>query len=197
MKKAILGTVLLGATLWTAPPAVAKNETIIEFQANALAASGAPQPRGGKRSGIINIRITRWSTDEERAELLEAAGQVDGSKQTERVMSRALRKQDRTGTIWAQGQRGYPLRFAREIAGEGGKRTIVVATDRPITFSEIQVGSNARAFDVTVIQLVVDEENNGDGVGMVGAEIIEKDGVVSASSFTSQPVRLGNVRAVN
>ena len=88
-------------------------------------------------SSTIQITIDRWSTDEERQQLIDALVE-EGSEELLKV----LQKQEETGFIRGQGAAArlnpFPstrLRYARDMEVDG-KRIIRLATDRPIGFRE-------------------------------------------------------------
>ena len=55
------------------------------------------------------------------------------------------------------------LRYAREFKGEVGKRSIVMALDRPISMWEAAQNPRWRDYDMTLIVLDVDAEGKGEG----------------------------------
>lgn len=161
-----------------------------DFRATAQAIGTGPS---GQTSIIISI--TRWSTDEERNALATVLAD-EGSNE----LAKALNKQDETGFIrFPQLRSQYPsvrLRYAREVPNGDG-RTIILATDRPIGWAEAIVRPQRTANNlVTLIQLNVDAEGNGEGVMAVGVELIidQETNTLSISSVSSQPIRLVNVR---
>ena len=80
-----------------------------------------------------------------------------------------------------------------------GKREIVLATDRPVTFTEVYSGSAVRDFDITLIVLKFDSgSSKGEGIASVGTEIKWNDATdqLEITNFSSQPVRLGDVRPI-
>ncbi len=82
------------------------------------------------RNFSLDIWIDRWTTDAEREELLKTLVEKGPDD-----AFRLLRKQDGTGRIATPARVGETLRYARQFRG-GGKRHIVLATDRPIYFRE-------------------------------------------------------------
>jgi hypothetical protein len=80
-----------------------------------------------------------------------------------------------------------------------GKYRIILATDRPVAFAEAWNSSMAGEFDVSVIQLTVDAEGNGEGTLSLGTEVrwnseTEK---LEVTNLSSQPIRFGDVRRTN
>jgi competence protein ComGC len=168
-------------------PAVAKKMEIIEsYDANALVETvGA--------GSMATINIYRWSSDAERDELL---GVIKSAKSGDRDVAKALRGQEKAGYAFMAGKQGYPLRYAREFKKADGKRQLILATDRPVSFQEGYTDSMAGDFDVTIIILNVDENGKGDGILSVGTEVKwdDKTNKIEPTNMSSQPVKLTNVR---
>ena len=131
---------------------------------NAVAANiGALGPRGQTR---VDIRITRWSTDEERATLLEALKDT-----ASRSVPDALRAQDAVGRFRQIQGLGHDLRYSRMIPGEDGGMQIILATDRPIAFGEAARNTRSMDNNVSLIVMTLDAEGNGEGQLLLGAEM--------------------------
>jgi hypothetical protein len=92
---------------------------------------------------------------------------------------------------------GWRLRYAMIYSDGKGGRIIRLATDRPISFGEAVQRRNATwDFNVSLIELTVDEEGNGEGTLMAGVEFSydQTNDTFGLKSLSSQPVRLNNVR---
>lgn len=173
--------------------AQAKKEAIEKFQANAMAVDGP----GGTRSAVLYLNIYEWSSDEDREEILDAIKEATANKRAYRAVPDALRKLGKAGYMFLAGGQGWPIRYARETVSDG-KRQIILAADRPVTFSEVYAGSAVRDFDITLIVLKFEDSSQGEGVASVGTEVTwnEAMGQIEITNFSSQPVRLGDVRQV-
>lgn len=169
--------------------ASAKKQTIESYTANAIVMDGSP---GGK-TAIVTVNIYRWTTPEEEQELVDAVKEATEAGPRARVLPNALRKQKKTGFVFLAGETGYPLRYAEQNDTPNG-RQIVVATERPMTFSEVYAGSQVRDFDITVIVLYVDK---GEGIASVGTEIVwnSAEDQMEITNVSSQPVKLTGIRA--
>lgn len=183
--------VLTLALMLVALPAAAKDKPkIIEsYKANAIVQTG-----GGS---MAEIHIYRWSSDDERNEILEAIKKATAEQRpNDRDVAKALRGQRKTGYAFMAGRQGYPLRYARAFKMDGGKRQIIMATDRPVSFQEVYQQSQAGDFDVTMILLNLDADGKGDGLLSVGTEVTwnESTGKLEVTNASSQPIRLGDVR---
>ena len=173
-------------------PIQARKEPIEKYQANALATAGPT----GSRSSTLNINIYEWSDEEDQEIVLDAIKAATENRRAYRAVPDSLRKLGKAGYMFLAGGRGWPIRWARAFAVEGG-REILLATDRPVTFSEIYSGSAVRDFDITLIVLKFEAgATEGEGIVSVGTEIVwnEARSALEIKNFSSQPVKLGNVR---
>ncbi|MGB3563294.1 MAG: hypothetical protein WBH85_00105 [Thermoanaerobaculia bacterium] len=185
-----VGIALILALALGAMPALAQ-KSIEKYKANALV-----QTAGA--GSMAEINIYRWSSDAERDEILQVIKNATDSKRRNRDVSTALRGQEKAGYAFLAGERGYPLRYAREFKTDEG-RQIILATDRPVSFGEVYSQGQLGDFDTTIIVLKLDDDGKGEGIVSVGTEVIwnEKTGQIEVTNVTSQPVKLGNVRRVD
>ena len=79
-------------------------------------------------AGRVLIRVTRWSTPDERKRLIEAI-----TKEGSESLLDELQDMRSVGTIRTPDTLAYDLRFASQRPAEDGGRHIVLATDRPMT----------------------------------------------------------------
>jgi len=187
MKNALL----IVAMVLVALPVVAKEKIpiIAKYKANAMAQGG---PTG---TTMVELQIYRWSSDEERGEILEVIKDATGGKSNDRAVAKELRGQKKTGYVWFAGKQGYPLRYARKFDMGDGKTQIILATDRPVSFGEVYSGSQAGDWDVTMMLLNLDKDGKGDGLLSMGTEVKWNDSTkkLEVTNVTSQPVKLTNV----
>lgn len=188
-----LGVVL--ALLLMAMPAAAKEKTdIIEaYKGNVMAISG-----GAQGSSIGEFRIYRWSSDEERDEVLTAVKDATGKAKANREVAKSLRGLDKAGYVFMSAQIGYPIRYTREFKMEDGSRQIIMATDRPVSFQEAYTDSMAGDFDVTIIILKFDKDGKGEGIISIGTELVweEDNQKIGVTNMSSQPVSVKDLRPV-
>lgn len=170
----------------------------MNFQANVMVTTaGSPGPR----SSTIEIRIREWTTEEEReqvlAEIKEASAQSERNRN--RAVARALRGSSQVGSMNLRNTTSWPIRYSRINPTTDGKQLIILATDRPVSFTEVFEGSMVGDFDVTVIELIVDADGNGDGNLSLGTEVRWSDSTekLEVTNLSTQPVKLGNVRRTN
>ena len=144
-------------------------------------------PRGTAR---LEITVNRWSSDEERATLLEAL--KAGGR---RSLPDALRDQESVGRFREVTSLAEDLFYSRIIPTEKG-HMILMATDRPLAFAEVRRSARTRDYNVTIIQLNLDADGSGEGSIMAGAELSwdEDKNQIVIEHFASEPLRLTQVR---
>jgi hypothetical protein len=181
-----LGT-LVGLVALSVPAEA--EELPLRFNAIAVNMSNVG-PRGQQR---LDITVNRWSTDEERARLMETLkAQV---RTGSREIANTLFSKDSVGTIRETGSLAYDLRYSRAFPNEEG-RQIILVTDRPIAFAETWRASRTLDYNVSLIILNVDAEGRGEGQIMLGAQFSwdEEKNQVTIEHFASEPIRLTSVR---
>jgi hypothetical protein len=191
-QKLMIGLALTVALALIVNPAAAKdkNKVIESFKANAIA-----QTQGA--GSMAEINIYRWTTDEERGEILEAIKKATADPRTNsREIAKALRGQAKAGYAFMGANQGYPLRYAKSFDLGGGKRQIILATDRPVSFGEVYQQTQLGDFDVTLVILNLDENGKGEGILSLGTEVRwnDKEGKIELTNVSSQPIKLGDVR---
>ena len=194
-RKLIIGMALIVALFLAVAPGMAKEKTpiIAKYKANAMAQGG---PTG---STMVELQIYRWSSDEERGQILAAVKAATGSKPNDRGVAKELRGLQKTGYVWFAGRQGYPLRYARKFDMGDGKTQIILATDRPVSFGEVYSQSQAGDWDVSLMLLNLGKDGKGDGLLSMGTEVTwnESAGKIEVSNVSSQPTKLGDVRPVD
>lgn len=192
---ALVVLVLVLAVALSVSPATAKKKDVIaKYKANAVVMSGV----GTTQPTQFNADLYGWNTDEQRDEILGAIKEASDDKHANKAVSQALHRQDRVGTMWVTKSIGYPIRYARQFES-GGKTQIILATDRPMEFSEVYAGSQSQDFDVTIVILDLPAGGkNGDGTLSVGTELRWDEGKdkIEPTNITSQPIKLTNVHEV-
>lgn len=191
MKKSLvvacLAAVALAVVVVPAAPAQTRpepgNKPIEIFKAFAV------QMQSG-RAGAVEIRITRWSTDEERQRLLDIL-----KESGQPAMIAALQNLPQVGYIRTANSMGVGLFYARSTELPDGSRQIVIGTDRTIGMS-----ANAPTlsqYDATVIELHLPKGGGkGEGKIVLAAKAsVGKDGKVQISNYSGYPVWLKDVTA--
>lgn len=152
-------------------------------------------------SGVIDITITRWTTDEEREALVKAL-----YEEGQEAMVDLLRKQEETGWTRMQSGRamgGFPstrLRYAREFPQPDGKRLVILVTDRTITMAEARSGRRSNDYDVSALVMELQENEDGEEEGegtlylATQMEFNRETKKLEIESLGSQPIRLPNIK---
>lgn len=149
-------------------------------------------------NGILQIVLDQWSTEKERATLLQTVpkGQDD--------LVRALQKMPVKGRINIPGwmgpdpqnyRLGWDLRYAwHEVLPEGGER-IVIATDRQMSFREVTNNPRTADYPFLLIQLHLNKDGKGEGKMAAFTQIRydKKKNVMEIENYGTEPVRLNNI----
>lgn len=142
----------------------------------------------GSGAGIVQIDITRWSTQSERTELLN----VLKKSGVEKLLD-ALQDMRPVGTIKTPDSLGYDLRYANQTPLPEGGRRIVLATDRPIGFWEATRRPRTIDYPFTVIQMEIDRNGEGKGTLSYATKIIPQGDTIVLENFATQPVMLTQI----
>lgn len=146
---------------------------------------------GTGSNAIVNITIERWSTDEERQQLITAFLEKGPDKLLD-----TLQDLKRVGFIRLPTTLGYDLHFARETPLPEGGHRIVIATDRRISFAEARNRPRSIDYPFTLIEIRLKPDGTGEGKMSVATKISynKKDKVIELENYASEPVRLTNVK---
>jgi hypothetical protein len=172
---------------------------VCSWTVDAFAAPAAPIERftafaaslGTGRSDIIQIGITRWSTDEERQKLLTTLQEFGSDKLADELS----KIRPPVGYIRRAGSVGYDLFYARNHPQPDGSRRIVLATNRPVSFREVSNNTRSMQYQVTVIEIHIGADGKGEGK-MVPAAKIKWDNAtktIEIENYNALPVELLNV----
>jgi hypothetical protein len=144
----------------------------------------------GSGTGTVLIDITRWSTEEERATLVEAL-----RKQGPAALLDKLQDSRPTGTIRTPDSLAYDLRFAHQAPGEDGGRQIVLATDRPMGFWEASSRPRTVEYPFTVVQMQIGPDGKGKGTLSYATRIVANGRFIELENFATSPVMLTDIQA--
>ena len=114
----------------------------------------------GPKTAVLDFTISRWSTDEERAQLLAI---VKENKNPTDKLLKALQKLPKVGYIRTQQSLGWDLHYARQTPLDEGGRSIVLATDRPINFWEARNQPRSIDYPFTILEMHLDKNDEGIG----------------------------------
>ena len=153
------------------------------YNANAIAL-------GKGLAGNLQMTITRWTTDEERALLLQTL-----VEQGQEAMIKVLEKQKETGFLRLPNTKGYRLYYAYKIQ-DGAKKRIVLATDRPVSMAEAWRNGRSMDYAITMVQLDLNENDKGEGwMGFaVKLKTDPEKKTLEIENYGTDPIQLKSVR---
>jgi hypothetical protein len=145
------------------------------------------------RSGVINITLNRWSTDEERDRLIAAlqeGGESELLKQLEAI-------RPPVGYMRTPNSLGYDLYYARETPLPDGGRRIVFATNRRVAMGEAFNNTRSMQYQITVAEIHLDKSGKGDGKLVPAAKVTwdRKNHRVEVENYQALPIDLVNVKS--
>ena len=145
---------------------------------------------GTGASAVVEIGISRWTTDEEREKLLTALQE----KGPDELLSQ-LTKMPPVGYIRRTGSLSWDLYYARQRQLGNGSRQIVLATNRPIRFREVVSGRRSRDYQLTVVELRTDASGKGEGKLVPKARVTwDRDArAIQIENYDALPVELLSV----
>jgi hypothetical protein len=154
----------------------------------------------GRNTAVIDIRITRWSTPEERERLISTA-----VEKGQDALLRSLQKMPDHGRIaipaWTgpdphNARLGWTLHYAFATPGDDGGLRIGIATDRYIGVWEAREQPRTIDYPFTLIEIRLDAEGKGVGKMAVATKIDfdKKTKQMVLENYASEPVRLNEVK---
>jgi len=176
--------VVLAAVLALSGSAVAQQpppaETFNAFAVSMQAGQGA----------AIEIVINRWSTDAEQ-NLLKNVLKASGSE----AMTNIMQDLPQVGYIRGNNTMGDALFYAKSTNNPDGTRTVIIATDRPISAAAMVAPGAKNKYDATVIEMHFDKTGKGKGKIVVAGEayIDPKTGKAAIKNWDGQPVILESI----
>lgn len=154
---------------------------------------------GAGANAVVEIRIDRWSTEEERRHLIDTMLEKNAD-----ALLRELQKTPSHGRFSIPGLRGsdphqlrlgHDLHYTWQTAQPDGGRRIVIATDRYIGFGEARNQPRTIDYPFTLFEIRVDKSGKGQGKMAVATKIEfdKKKNTIELENYASEPVRLNNV----
>lgn len=144
------------------------------------------------RAGQIQMNVDRWSTQAERARLVEALFSKGGDD-----LLKVVQDMKSVGRIRTPDSIGYDLRYSQQRPGRDGGRDIVLVTDRPISFWEAVNRPRSIDYPFTLIQIHINPDGKGEGKLAVATKITSDPDtkMIEIEDFAHQPVRLVDVNS--
>jgi hypothetical protein len=154
----------------------------------------------GKSTAVMDIRITRWSTQKQREDLITVA-----TEKGQDALLRALQKMPDHGRISIPGWQGpdphnarlgWVLHYAYETPGEDGGYRIGIATDRYIGVWEARNQPRTIDYPFSLIEIRIGKDGKGVGKMAVATKIDydKKKKQLVLENYSSEPVRLNEVK---
>ena len=177
---ALAATLAVSVPVLAADPSESFSARVVNFE----------EPMG-RAPGLLQVRVTRWSTDADRDALTNAL-----MKDGQNGVIGELKKMPAAGVIRTPGTAGYTFRYARRIAAANGDEQLLVVIDRPIGFAEFRQGWQTVDYPFTIVQMTLNA--NGEGSGqMMGATKLSANSVtgdIAFEHYNVSPQLLQNVR---
>ena len=186
------------STATAAAPQADKPALPVPLRMTAFAVSMATAAPGA--TAVMDIRITRWSTAEERQKLIDIA-----VEKGQDALLRALQKMPNHGRISIPGwhgpdphnaRLGWVLHYAFATPGEDGGYRIGIATDRYIGMWEARDQPRTIDYPFSLIEIRLGKDGKGVGKMAVATKIDydKKKKQLVLENYSSEPVRLNEVK---
>jgi hypothetical protein len=149
----------------------------------------------GPKTGVIDFTVSRWSTDEERAQLLAII--KENPKDPNEKLLTALQKLPKVGFIRTETSLGWDLHYAHQSLLDEGGRRVVLATDRPIGFWEARNNTRSMDYSFTLVEIHLDKNDTGSGKILAGTKIyVDKKNNVVLENYGQQPIRFNDIKKI-
>ena len=196
MKTLLVGGVVMALGLLPATVGAQTNDAKIEISAFAINMSTI----GTGTTAMVDITIDRWSTAEEREQLITTMLENGPD-----ALLKALQKVPVKGRFRIPGTQGpdphqlrlgHDLRYAWQTALPEGGRRIVIITDRYIGMQEARTRPRTIDYPFTLFEIRVNKDGEGEGKMAVATKITfdKKANQVELENYSSEPVRLNQVK---
>ena len=154
-------------------------------------AFGVAQQRG--KTNTIQIAIQRWSTPQEREMLVNTLR--DKGRE---ALAEALSRMPAVGWIRLPNTRSQDLRYAWQAPLPDGGRRVVIATDRIVNYAELTTASRTQNYEFSVAEIHFDKDGKGEGKlsPLAKVDIDKATNQIEVEDYTSQPVRLLQVKVM-
>lgn len=199
--KLVAVVVALGlAFVWSSPAEAADEE--VHIKARAISSMNIIRAA----SDMLDIRISRWSTDDERNVLINTL-----EKQGNHALAAALGEEEATGWVSfdprggggpGRDPRRVVLQYAREIVSDDGKELILITNHYPGYGDDARAADGAKLseYPVSFVLLKLHQGSDGEWTGIgrmfVGAKLRYEtaSGKFVIDEFPMDPVYLKDVK---
>jgi len=144
----------------------------------------------------LSIEITRWSTPQERQELIALIPPKANRESDQTKLYEALKKiKPATGYIRNSNLRTWELKYANENKLPDGTRQIVIVTDKVVTVFAASSLSDRNDYPFSLIEMRF-PPGGGDGEGqLLGQTAISvKDGRLQLEIYGQEPTKLTTIK---
>jgi hypothetical protein len=141
-------------------------------------------------TATVIITVNRWSSRAEKDELF-----VTLREKGMKAFLEQLQRVKRVGQLRTPQSVGYELRLAFEEPGKDGGRRVLIATDRPVGFSEATNRPPSYEYPFTVIDMQLKPDGTGEGTMSIAAKFIPAGKTVIVENYDTQPVRLNKIES--
>ena len=156
---------------------------------------------GPGSAGMVDIRITRWSSEADRTRIISTMvekGQdalvrlLEDMPSVGRLRLPNLPGPDRQGI-----RLGWDIRYSRVTPQPDGGHRIILALDRNMSFLELRNQPRTVDYPFTLIQIHLNKNLEGEGKLALGTriEFDKKKKVIELENYSSEPVRLTTLKA--
>jgi len=163
--------------------AISASPPATEFSAVAIANNNV-----GAAAGRVIMRVTRWSSEEERRALVTTLLETGPQ-----ALLKELQRTKVTGTIRTPDTLAYDLHYAHQTAIGDGMRRVVLATDRPISFWEAANQPRTIDYPFTIVQMEIGTDGSGQGTLSYATRITAHGDTIELENYATQPVMLTQI----
>ena len=187
MNRKLISGLLLASAAFVAVPLSGADKPIVEYRAFAVNMTGGPRTS----AGVVQIGISRWSTDEQREALLTTLKEKGSG-----ALLDALMKQPESGFIKMPNTLGWTLFYTRQTTLPDGSRRIVLATDRKLTFGEVSRQTRSSQYDFTLVEIHFPPDGKkGEGKLAAAAKVTfdKETQQIAIENYGTMPVELKDI----
>jgi hypothetical protein len=155
---------------------------------------------GPGAAGIVDIRITQWSSAAERQRLIDTMtdkGQDALLKTLQDLPPKGrLRLPNKTGPDPTNLRLGWDIRYAWHTPAPDGGYRIVLGLDRYMSFAEVRNQPRTVDYPFTLIEIHLNQNGEGEGKLAYATKITfdKKKNTIELENYSSEPVRLTTVK---
>lgn len=184
----------LAATVHLAAQAPAQAGTVVTKKDPLRFRAFGVNMQGGV-SGTLDIVVERWTTDPERASLLDQVAGTSFARSDQDKLVRSLQKiEPRTGYIRTSRSLAWDLKYARENVLPDGTRQLVIVTDKPVSFFAAANSARTMDYPFTMIEMRFPAgSDKGEGKLLGQTNISTKNGHLEIELYGQQPTRLTQI----